>query len=91
MLRKRHHFALWTPLLVAAASLVWLFWPQPTVSPKLIGPKPGSPAIILATGDLACDPDDPRFNNEEGIEGACQQKAVADAMAHCCPPSINAE
>jgi acid phosphatase type 7 len=42
---------------------------------------------ILAAGDIACDPTDPAFNNGQGTEYACRQKATSDILVSA-PPNL---
>jgi len=37
---------------------------------------------IVAVGDIACDPDNPSFNEGNGVADACQSKKVARAIAN---------
>lgn len=40
---------------------------------------------VVATGDIACDPDAAAYNNGEGTNAGCRQKAVADAVRSAKP------
>ena len=43
----------------------------------LRGCAPGN-VTVIAVGDMACSPTDPAFGGGEGVDGACQARAVSD-------------
>ena len=36
--------------------------------------------VIAAAGDIACDPNDPRYNGGDGTATACRQRATSDLL-----------
>ena len=45
-------------------------------------PDPAKPVVVLAAGDIACDPDSSNFRDGQGTPTACAQMATSDiAMA----------
>ena len=44
-------------------------------------PTSGDP-VIAAAGDIACDPNDPNFNNGLGANGYCHQQATSDLVVN---------
>ncbi len=40
----------------------------------------GSDPVIAAAGDIACDPNDPRYNSGDGTPTACRQRATSDLL-----------
>jgi hypothetical protein len=44
--------------------------------------------VIGAAGDIACDPEDPNFNNGEGTPGHCRQKATSQLLVDAKPTAV---
>ena len=44
-----------------------------------------APLRVIAVGDMACQPSDPRFNDGLGSEGQCQAQAVSDVAVARTP------
>src|SRR5205085_8688101 len=40
----------------------------------------GSDPVVLAAGDIACEPTDASYNGGAGTAGACQQRATATEL-----------
>jgi hypothetical protein len=47
-----------------------------------------APVTIAAVGDIACDPDEPAFNDGLGTPAGCQQKAVGDVVRSIGPQAF---
>jgi calcineurin-like phosphoesterase family protein len=66
-----------------------------SVSP-LLAPVPARPSVagsvdapvIVAAGDIACDPTDPDFNGGLGVGTHCRQMAVSDTFAAIGPTEV---
>ncbi len=41
--------------------------------------------VLVAAGDIACDPNDPNYNNGNGKNGSCQEQATANLVAGIAP------
>ena len=41
--------------------------------------------VLVAAGDIACDPTDPNYNNGNGQNGSCQEQATANVVAGIAP------
>ncbi|MDQ3879892.1 MAG: DNRLRE domain-containing protein [Chloroflexota bacterium] len=69
--------------------------PTPTVAAtatpsvtQVPSPLPSGDPVIVAAGDIACDPLDPAFNAGLGTGSACQQAAVASLAAAEHPDAV---
>jgi hypothetical protein len=45
-------------------------------------------ATVAAAGDIACDPDSPRYNNGRGMPGYCHQKVTSDLIREMKPDAV---
>ncbi len=62
--------------------------PSPTPSPTQ-GPTPAPrDPVVVAAGDIACDPSDSAFNGGAGTATACQQAATAGLIAAAAPDAV---
>jgi hypothetical protein len=68
-------------VLLLGAALVTLTFARVSASPARAADSLGNP-MILAVGDMACDPQDPMFNNGNGTLTNCAEKRVSDAMVN---------
>lgn len=69
------------PALLGAAVMLGLAVPPaPADEPE--------PITIAAVGDIACDPDEPAYNNGWGTPAGCQQRAVGDAVRSLNPQAF---
>jgi hypothetical protein len=50
--------------------------------------EPEDHPVVVAVGDIACDPKSPTFNNGEGTKAGCRQKAVGQAVAAANPDAF---
>ncbi len=50
------------------------------LGPSPSSPPPSSDPVVIAAGDIACDPSDPSYNGGLGTGKVCQQKATADVV-----------
>jgi hypothetical protein len=62
-------------------------------APTTTGPKPtgsSSPrtVTVAAVGDLACDPDDPNWNNSAGTSSNCHERKVAELVGQVHPAAF---
>ncbi len=48
----------------------------------------GAPAVVMAAGDIACDPRDPHYNNGRGAAGHCQMYATSEAISSAHPDAV---
>ena len=62
--------------------------PQLVVQSGSGGPPPPNDPVIMAAGDIACDPDDGSFNGGNGTSSACRQKAVSDLILAATPAAV---
>ena len=65
------------------------------VGPAHVGAAPAVPQgvpvgdpVIVAAGDIACDPADARFNGGQGTAVACQQSKTADLITNLNPAAV---
>lgn len=62
--------------------------PSPTPNPA---PQPasfGETVTVAAAGDIACDPDDARFNGGAGTSTHCRQQATSDLVLQMAPDAV---
>jgi hypothetical protein len=52
--------------------------PTPTPTPT---PAPAPTGVVLATGDVACDPSDPSYNGGAGSGTSCRQLVTSDLLS----------
>ena len=52
--------------------------PTPTPTPP---PASGDPVVVVAAGDIACDPSSSSWNNNDGTSSACRHKYTAQVAA----------
>lgn len=63
--------------------------PTPTQIPATPTPvSNGSSAVIVAAGDIACDPASSSFNGGNGSSSSCRMKATADLIAAQNPTAV---
>jgi acid phosphatase type 7 len=46
------------------------------------------PWVVMAAGDIACDPADPAFNAGTGTSAKCRQRATSDLLAQAAPDAV---
>ena len=44
--------------------------------------------VVMAAGDIACDPNDGSFNGGSGTSGSCRQKATSDLLLAADPAAV---
>jgi hypothetical protein len=56
----------------------------------LAAPAPAAAAdpVVMAAGDIACDPDDPGFNGGAGTATRCRQQATSDLLVAAAPDVV---
>lgn len=69
------------PLVLGA---VWTVQPAAAQIPD---PR-GGPPVVVAAGDIACDPEDGSFNEGAGTAARCRQQATADTVASLDPDAV---
>jgi acid phosphatase type 7 len=62
-----------------APGLLVLLGLAASVSAAWVAPASADP-VIAAAGDIACDPQDPGYNNGNGTADRCQQRATSDLL-----------
>jgi chitodextrinase len=53
-----------------------------------VPPSSGGDPIVMAAGDIACDPNDGSFNGGNGTSGSCRQKATSDLLLAADPAAV---
>jgi hypothetical protein len=48
----------------------------------------GADPVIMAAGDIACDPSDPGYNNGAGTSDRCRQLATSDLLLQAGPAAV---
>jgi hypothetical protein len=61
--------------------------PQLVIQSESGGPPPNDP-VVMAAGDIACDPVDGSFNGGNGTSTACRQKVVSDLIVAAPPAAV---
>jgi acid phosphatase type 7 len=51
-------------------------------------PASGGEHVVMAAGDIACDPNDGSFNGGNGTSGSCRQKATSDLLLSADPDAV---
>jgi chitodextrinase len=52
-------------------------------------PRPsGDSSVVMAAGDIACDPADGAFNGGNGTAGSCRQRATSDLLLAANPAAV---
>lgn len=82
-----------TPTIVPTPTVTPTLTPTPTVVPTptptvVPTPTPSSDPIVMAAGDIACDPLSTSFNAGNGTTGNCRAKAVADVITAQNPAAV---
>lgn len=49
---------------------------------------PGDDPVVMAAGDIACDPADGAFNDGRGTSGSCRQRATSDLLVAGDPDAV---
>lgn len=60
---------------------------QPTATPTIIPPQPGDP-IVVAAGDIACDPASSNFNGGAGTSSGCRMQSTANLVTAQNPSAV---
>jgi chitodextrinase len=53
-----------------------------------VPPTSGGEHVVMAAGDIACDPNDSSFNGGNGTSGSCRQKATSDLLLSADPDAV---
>lgn len=56
--------------------------------PRLVVEPEGGSAVVVAAGDIACDPGTSAFNRGLGTRSACRQKYTADLVERIAPVAV---
>lgn len=70
--------------LAAACSKGTVTAPEPTATTALLVSDP----VIVAAGDIACSPSNPRFNSGQGDGNYCQQLSTSDLVLEADPEAV---
>jgi hypothetical protein len=61
--------------------------PPPTPTPTQT-PNPSGSAMVMAAGDIACDPQSSAYHGGAGTTSTCQQKATSDLIVSSNPDAV---
>lgn len=53
-----------------------------------VPPTSAGDPVVMAAGDIACDPNDGSFNGGDGTSGSCRQKATSDLLLAADPAAV---
>jgi hypothetical protein len=57
-------------------------------APQLVVDGSSNDPVVMAAGDIACDPDNGSFNGGNGTSSACRQKVVSDLIVDATPSAV---
>lgn len=65
--------------------------PTPTATPSptaTLPPSTGDPVVVVAAGDIACDPASSSWNNNDGTSSSCRHKYTAQVAKSLNPDDV---
>jgi hypothetical protein len=73
---------------LTATPLPWTVTPTITKSPTAISTSPSGDPVVVAAGDIACDPGDVNFNGGSGTTNYCHMRATANLISAIRPAAL---
>jgi acid phosphatase type 7 len=75
-------------LIVAAAAVLGLALVRVASADESELAEAGGDPVVMAAGDIACDPADPGYNGGEGTSTRCRQRATSDLLVGGAPAAV---